>query len=60
MVPTVTAMPETWFQLGATAPQRARFAFDPVTHTHPEWWDYLYELQNRGLKLINGKVVKER
>ena len=54
-----TAMPEAWFRLGASAPQRERFAFDPETNTHPGWWDYLYEVHNRGLMVVNGKVVKE-
>jgi hypothetical protein len=54
-----TSLPEAWFQLGALAPRREQFAYDPETKTHPEWWDYLYELHNRGLVAVNGKIMKE-
>lgn len=57
--PTPPAMPEAWFRLGATAPGREHFAYDPETKTHPGWWDYLYEVHNRALAVVNGKVVKE-
>ena len=50
------AHPEAWFRVGATAPRRERFGFDRETKTHPEWWDYLYELHKRGLILVNGIV----
>ena len=56
---TTPAMAEGWFQEGAAAPQREHFAYDPETKTHPGWWDYLYELANRELAVVNGKVVKE-
>jgi hypothetical protein len=49
--------PEAWFQVGALAPRREHFAFDPETKTHPEWWDYLYEIHNRGLAVVNGRVT---
>jgi hypothetical protein len=50
---------EKWFQLGASAPRRESFAEDPETGCRPEWWGYLYELHNRGLALVNGRVVKD-
>jgi hypothetical protein len=52
------AMPEAWFRLGAQAPRREQFEYDPETKTHPGWWDYLYEVHNRGLMVIAGKVVR--
>lgn len=52
------AMPEAWFRPGASAPRREHFAYDPETKIHPGWWDYLYEVHNRGLAVVNGKVVK--
>ena len=56
--PTPPAVPEARFRLGASAPRRDHFAYDPETKTHPEWWDYLYEVHNRGLAVVSGKVVK--
>lgn len=58
-LPVVPRPMEAWFQLGASAPRREQFAYDPETKTHPGWWDYLYEIHNRGLVVINGTVVKE-
>jgi len=57
--PPTPALAEGWFRVGAAAPQREHFAYDPETKTHPGWWDYLYELHNRGLAVVKGKVVKE-
>jgi hypothetical protein len=50
-------MPEAWFRVGTVAPRREQFAFDPETKTHPGWWDLIYELHNRGLTIVNGKVT---
>jgi hypothetical protein len=52
-------MPEAWFQPGALAPRREHFAFDPETSTHPGWWDLIYELHNRNLTIVNGKVAPQ-
>jgi hypothetical protein len=51
-------MPEAWFELGASALSRERFAHDRDTKTHPGWWDYLYELHNRGLAVVDSKVME--
>ncbi len=54
--PTPPAMPEAWFRLGASAPRREHFAYDHETKTHPRWWDYLYEVHNRGLCIVGGRI----
>ena len=53
------AMPEAWFVVGASAPCREHFAYDPETKTHPGWWDYLYEVHNRRLIVVGGIVRRE-
>jgi len=53
------AMPEAWFAVGASAPCREHFAYDPETKTHPGWWDYLYEVHNRRLIVVGGIVRRE-
>jgi hypothetical protein len=52
------AMPEVWFRVGASSPHPEHFVYDPETKAHPGWWDYLYEIHNRGLVVVNGKVAK--
>ncbi|HVS72237.1 MAG TPA: hypothetical protein VHQ47_13355 [Phycisphaerae bacterium] len=62
LVPAAPAppTPEAWFRPGALGPRREDFPYDAETKTHPGWWDYLYELHNRGLVLVGGHIQKSR